>query len=136
MTLVLQAHYSLQLLSHLHGRRLTLEKLLQAPPGNSPVRHAEQPVEDIPMPDTSNISNSEDTDSAHLPKIKQRPEWLKPIPEEDRPETLEPDWFVPPNDLPEPENNWQMHSLIPIKIQKKTSYFGRLVIWDHSVDKI
>ncbi|GKA78880.1 hypothetical protein Tco_0785417 [Tanacetum coccineum] len=51
--------------------------------------HAEQPVEDIPMPDTANISDLEDTDSAHLPKIKQRPEWLKPIPEEDRPETPE-----------------------------------------------
>ncbi|GJX25197.1 hypothetical protein Tco_0231493 [Tanacetum coccineum] len=25
-----------------------------------------------------------------------------------------------------------MHSPIPIKIQKKTSYFGRLAIWDHS----
>ncbi|GKA05847.1 hypothetical protein Tco_0684967 [Tanacetum coccineum] len=35
--------------------------------------HAEQPVKDIPIPDSANISNSEDTDSAHLPKIKQRP---------------------------------------------------------------
>ncbi|GJT66046.1 hypothetical protein Tco_1017526 [Tanacetum coccineum] len=51
------------------GRRLTLEKLLQAPPSNK------------------------DIDSAHLPKIKQRPEWLKPIPEEDRPETPELDWI-------------------------------------------
>ncbi|GJR62593.1 hypothetical protein Tco_1504755 [Tanacetum coccineum] len=42
-----------------------------------------------------------DTDSAHLPKIKLRPEWLKPIPKEDQPETIEPDWSVPPNDLPE-----------------------------------
>ncbi|GKG45565.1 hypothetical protein Tco_0498011, partial [Tanacetum coccineum] len=51
------------------------------------------------------ISDSEDTNSAHLLKIKPRPEWLKPIPEEDRPETKEPDWSIPPNDLPEPENN-------------------------------
>nr|GEX47818.1 DNA helicase [Tanacetum cinerariifolium] len=55
--------------------------------------HAEQPIEDIHMPDTTNISDSEDTYSTHLPKIKPRPEWLKPIPEEDRPETLEPDWI-------------------------------------------
>ncbi|GJY50747.1 hypothetical protein Tco_0441594 [Tanacetum coccineum] len=27
------------------------------------------------------------------PKIKSRPDWLKPAPEEDRPETPEPDWF-------------------------------------------
>nr|GEV26543.1 hypothetical protein [Tanacetum cinerariifolium] len=32
--------------------------------------HVEQPVEDIQMPDTANISNSEDTDYAHLSKIK------------------------------------------------------------------
>ncbi|GKF77847.1 hypothetical protein Tco_0230317, partial [Tanacetum coccineum] len=63
-------------------------------------------IEDVPMPDTAHISNSEDTDSAYLPKIKPRPEWLKPIPEEDRPATPEPDWSVPPNNLPKLENNW------------------------------
>ncbi|GJU73185.1 hypothetical protein Tco_1264590 [Tanacetum coccineum] len=47
-------------------------------------------LKDIPIPDSANISDSEDTDSAHLPKIKQRPEWLKPIPDDDRPTTLEP----------------------------------------------
>nr|GEY39267.1 hypothetical protein [Tanacetum cinerariifolium] len=41
--------------------------------------HTEQPVEDLPMPETANISDLEKTDSAHLLKIKQRPEWLKPI---------------------------------------------------------
>ncbi|GJT42314.1 hypothetical protein Tco_0951029, partial [Tanacetum coccineum] len=35
------------------------------------------------MSDTTNISNSEDTGSTHLPKNTPRPEWLKPIPEED-----------------------------------------------------
>ncbi|GJR78464.1 hypothetical protein Tco_0149249 [Tanacetum coccineum] len=60
------------------------------------------------MPDTANISNSEDTGSSHLPKIKPRPEWLKPIPKEDIPESPEPDW------------------------SRKTSYFERLVKWDHS----
>ncbi|GJR61990.1 hypothetical protein Tco_1504152 [Tanacetum coccineum] len=32
--------------------------------------HVEQPVEDIPIPDTANISDLEDTDSTHLPNIK------------------------------------------------------------------
>ncbi|GKF17069.1 hypothetical protein Tco_0061987, partial [Tanacetum coccineum] len=68
------------------------------------------------MPDTPNISDSEDTDSAHLLKIKQRPEWLKPILEEDRPATLELDWSI----------------LTVICLNQRTSYFGRLVIWDHS----
>ncbi|GJT78917.1 hypothetical protein Tco_1045642 [Tanacetum coccineum] len=44
---------------------LTLEKLLSTPPSR----------------------NLEDTDIAHLPKIKTRPNWLKPVPEEDRPTT-------------------------------------------------
>nr|GEX96958.1 histone deacetylase 14 [Tanacetum cinerariifolium]GEX97765.1 histone deacetylase 14 [Tanacetum cinerariifolium] len=57
--------------------------------------HAEKPVEDIPMPDTTNISDSEDTDSAHLLKIKQRPEWLKPIPDDKRPATPEHAWVIP-----------------------------------------
>ncbi|GJY02409.1 hypothetical protein Tco_0360561 [Tanacetum coccineum] len=67
--------------------------------------HSEQLVEDVPMPDTTHLSNSEETDSAYLLKIKPRLEWLKPIPEEDRPKTPKPYWSVPSNDLPELENN-------------------------------
>nr|GEU57683.1 hypothetical protein [Tanacetum cinerariifolium] len=55
--------------------------------------HSEQQIKKEPMPDTANISDLEDTESAHLPKIKPRPEWLKPILEEDRLETLKPDWI-------------------------------------------
>nr|GEV64639.1 copia protein [Tanacetum cinerariifolium] len=58
-----------------------------APPSSSKQQsdpHTEQPVKDLPMPKTANIFNSEDTDSAHLPKIKQRPEWLKPLPDDDK----------------------------------------------------
>ncbi|GJS41736.1 hypothetical protein Tco_0566779 [Tanacetum coccineum] len=55
------------------------------------VPQSEQQVDDIPIPDVEHILDSEDTCVAHLPKIKTRPDWLKPIPEEDRPETLEPD---------------------------------------------
>ncbi|GJT75901.1 hypothetical protein Tco_1042626 [Tanacetum coccineum] len=57
-------------------------------------RHAfDASVEDVPILDNVNVSDSEDTDTVHLPKIKTRPYWLKPIPEEDRPTTPEPDWF-------------------------------------------
>ncbi|GKC29043.1 hypothetical protein Tco_1036337 [Tanacetum coccineum] len=98
MILVLLAQNSLQLLSPLHGKlRSSKQKF---------VPHSKQPVEDVPIPDDMNISDSEDTDIAYLPKIKTRPDWLKPILEEDRPETPEPDWVIPPNDLPETENNW------------------------------
>nr|GEW32398.1 hypothetical protein [Tanacetum cinerariifolium] len=82
----------------------------QDPPSSSSKQqsapHSEQPVEDMRIPDDVNISYLEDTDTAHLPKIKTRPIWLKPIPEEDRPETPEPDWIIPPNDLPKTEKNW------------------------------
>ncbi|GKA81943.1 hypothetical protein Tco_0788691 [Tanacetum coccineum] len=68
--------------------------------------HAEQPVEDIPIPDSANISDSKDTNSAHLLKIKQRPEWLKPIPDDERPATPEPTWVIPTSYIPDPKNNW------------------------------
>ncbi|GJZ55109.1 hypothetical protein Tco_0610302 [Tanacetum coccineum] len=64
-----------------------------------------QLVEDIPIADDVHVSGSEDIGDAHLLKIKTRPDWLKPIPEEERPETPEPDWVIPTNDLLEPENN-------------------------------
>ncbi|GKA83758.1 hypothetical protein Tco_0805353 [Tanacetum coccineum] len=38
------------------------------------------------------LKRTEDTDSAHLLKIKQRPEWLKPIPDDEKPATLKPAW--------------------------------------------
>nr|GEZ42580.1 hypothetical protein [Tanacetum cinerariifolium] len=68
--------------------------------------HAEQPVEDIPILDTANISNSEDTDSAHLLKIKQMPKWLKPIPNDERPATPEPAWVIPTSHIPDDVNKW------------------------------
>ncbi|GJT70834.1 hypothetical protein Tco_1030120 [Tanacetum coccineum] len=68
--------------------------------------HAKQPVEDVPIPDSANISDLEDTDSAHLPKIKQRPEWLKPILDDGRPATPEPAWVIPTSHIPDAENNW------------------------------
>nr|GEX20202.1 ribonuclease H-like domain-containing protein [Tanacetum cinerariifolium] len=80
-----------------------------APPSSSKQQsnpHAEQPVEDIPMPDTANISDSEDTNYAHLLKIKKRPEWLKPIPDDEKPATPEPAWVIPSSYILIAENNW------------------------------
>ncbi|GKB16923.1 hypothetical protein Tco_0850846 [Tanacetum coccineum] len=48
-------------------------------------RHASDASDDV------NVSDSKDTDTAHLPKLKTRPDWLKPVPEEERPATQEPD---------------------------------------------
>ncbi|GJZ74612.1 hypothetical protein Tco_0639077 [Tanacetum coccineum] len=49
-----------------------------------------QLVEDMPIPNSANKSDSEDNGSAHLPHVKPRPEWLKPIPEDGIPATPEP----------------------------------------------
>ncbi|GKC58645.1 hypothetical protein Tco_1086243 [Tanacetum coccineum] len=62
--------------------------------------------EDIPIPVSANISDLEDIDSAHLPKTKQRPEWFKPITDDDRTATLEPAWVIPPSHILDAENNW------------------------------
>ncbi|GJT18291.1 hypothetical protein Tco_0876997 [Tanacetum coccineum] len=58
------------------------------------------------MPDTTNISDSKDIGFAHLPNIKLIPEWLKPIPEEDRLATLKPAWVIPTSHVPDAVNNW------------------------------
>ncbi|GJY96768.1 hypothetical protein Tco_0513678 [Tanacetum coccineum] len=46
------------------------------------VPHFEQPVEDVPIPDNVNVSDSEDTDTTHLPKIKTRPDYSYQDPDE------------------------------------------------------
>ncbi|GKC25360.1 hypothetical protein Tco_1027510 [Tanacetum coccineum] len=63
------------------------------------------PVDDNLIPDDMHLSKLEDTGAAHLLKIKTRPDWLKPLPEEAS-EKPKPDWVIPLNDLPETENNW------------------------------
>ncbi|GKC04057.1 hypothetical protein Tco_0995667 [Tanacetum coccineum] len=52
---------------------------------------SEQPIDDVRIPDDVHLSDLEDTGAAHLPKIKTRPDWLKPLPEEEAPKTPEPD---------------------------------------------
>nr|GFD20115.1 hypothetical protein [Tanacetum cinerariifolium] len=52
---------------------------------------SEQPINDVPILDDVLILYSEDIGVAPLPKIKTRPDWLKPVPKEDIPETPEPD---------------------------------------------
>ncbi|GKB97181.1 hypothetical protein Tco_0983318, partial [Tanacetum coccineum] len=58
-------------------------------PSGSSKKHtnprADEPIDDDPIPAAEPVSNSKDID---------------------RPETPTPDWTVPPNDLPETENNW------------------------------
>nr|GEY75060.1 hypothetical protein [Tanacetum cinerariifolium] len=64
------------------------------------------PTEDVPIPYEVHNSNIEDTKNAYLLKITTTADWFRPIPEEERPATPEPEWSIPPNDFPEADNSW------------------------------
>ncbi|GKF11162.1 hypothetical protein Tco_0049088, partial [Tanacetum coccineum] len=105
MIMMLRLQNNLQFRSPQPGRLLTRE----APSISSKKKFAspsEQPVYDVLIPKYVHLSNSKDTGAAHLPKIKTRPYWLKPVPEEETPKTPQLDWVIPPYDLPKTENNW------------------------------
>ncbi|GJT72429.1 hypothetical protein Tco_1031715 [Tanacetum coccineum] len=106
MIRMLRIQNNLQFRSPQLGRLLTQEKLPLAPLSKKYASPSEQPIDDVPIPDDVHLSNSNDTGAAHLPKIKTQSDWLKPLPEDKAPETLDPDWVIPPNDLSKTENNW------------------------------
>ncbi|GKF37721.1 hypothetical protein Tco_0114479, partial [Tanacetum coccineum] len=89
---------------------------------------------DIPMKDEGNDSDMEDTDNAHIPKVSTTT-WFKSIPESERPATPEPEWTIPPNDFPEPENNWANTYTTTYKVpeenklQRKTYDIGSFIKW-------
>nr|GEX06732.1 ribonuclease H-like domain, reverse transcriptase, RNA-dependent DNA polymerase [Tanacetum cinerariifolium] len=77
----------------LHEALATSRKRCQASSSSSKKKPTSPlPVNDDPIPDDMHLSESEDTGASHLPKIKTRLDWLKPLPKEEAPETLEPEW--------------------------------------------
>ncbi|GJV82278.1 hypothetical protein Tco_1518148 [Tanacetum coccineum] len=96
--------------------------------------HSEQSSENIPMQDEGNELDMADTDSAYIPKVLTTT-WFKPIPESERPDTPEPEWTIPPNDFPEPENNWANTYATTYKVpeenklQRKTYDIGSFIKW-------
>ncbi|GJT70358.1 hypothetical protein Tco_1029644 [Tanacetum coccineum] len=60
---------------------------------------------------------------------------ILPIPESERPATPEPEWTIPPNDFPEPENNWANTYATAYKVpeenklQRKTYDIGSFIKW-------
>nr|GEW78060.1 hypothetical protein [Tanacetum cinerariifolium] len=80
---------------------------IEAPSRSSKKKHASPPhVNDDPIPYDMHLSESEDTSASYLSKIKTRLDWLKPLPKEEEPKTLEPEWVIPTNDLPKTKHNW------------------------------
>ncbi|GKD38116.1 hypothetical protein Tco_1258323 [Tanacetum coccineum] len=77
------------------------------PPKNPPrVIMDKQPTEDILISDEGYVSDPEDTDNAHMPKVPDTTTWFRRIPEEERHASPEPEWVIPLIDLPEANNNW------------------------------
>ncbi|GJW32713.1 hypothetical protein Tco_0052745 [Tanacetum coccineum] len=52
------------------------------------------------------LSDDEDSENDHQPKADSRKDWWKPLPEEERPATLEPAWVIPSSNVSDVENNW------------------------------
>ncbi|GJS27765.1 hypothetical protein Tco_0488385 [Tanacetum coccineum] len=96
--------------------------------------HSEHSSDDVSKQDEGHVSDLEDTDNAHIPKVKAAT-WFKPIQEDERPATPEPEWTIPPNDFPEPENNWAnayaTSYQVPAenKLQRKTYDIGSFIKW-------
>ncbi|GJV53623.1 hypothetical protein Tco_1449364 [Tanacetum coccineum] len=95
---------------------------------------SEHSSDDVSKQDEGHVSDLEDTDNAHIPKVKAAT-WFKPIQEDERPATPEPEWTIPPNDFPEPENNWANAYAttyqVPAenKLQRKTYDIGSFIKW-------
>ncbi|GJU47754.1 retrovirus-related pol polyprotein from transposon TNT 1-94 [Tanacetum coccineum] len=70
------------------------------------LEYSKHSSDDASTRDEGHVSDLEDTNNAYVPKVPDTTTWFKPIPEEERPATPEPEWTIPPNDFPEPENNW------------------------------
>ncbi|GKA22749.1 retrovirus-related pol polyprotein from transposon TNT 1-94, partial [Tanacetum coccineum] len=66
----------------------------------------EQYTEDILISDEGHVSDPEDTDKAHMPKIPNTTTWFRPLLKEERLASPEPEWVIPPIDLPKADNNW------------------------------
>ncbi|GKC10059.1 hypothetical protein Tco_1001669 [Tanacetum coccineum] len=96
--------------------------------------HSKQSSNDIPMQDEGHVSDLEDTDNAHIPKVSTTT-WFKPIPKGERPATPEPEWTIPPNAFPEPENNWAnayattYHVPTENELQRKMYDIGSFIKW-------
>ncbi|GKC84176.1 hypothetical protein Tco_1139893 [Tanacetum coccineum] len=67
--------------------------------------HSKHSSDDVSKQDEGYVSDLEDTDNAHIPKVMTAT-WLKLILEDQRLAMPEPEWTIPLNDFPEPETNW------------------------------
>nr|GEW97135.1 hypothetical protein [Tanacetum cinerariifolium] len=64
-------------------------------------------IQDDSIPDEQvHLSDDEDSESDHLPKVDSRKDWWKPLPEEERPATPELAWTITSSTVLDVDNNW------------------------------
>ncbi|GJV21375.1 hypothetical protein Tco_1370395 [Tanacetum coccineum] len=83
--------------------------------------HSEQSSDDIPMQDEGHISDMEDIDNAHIPKVSTTT-WFKPIPEGERSATPEPEWTTYLKDG-DGDGNSQPHKGVEASANSDVMYF-------------
>nr|GEX70190.1 hypothetical protein [Tanacetum cinerariifolium] len=86
------------------------------------------------QPQASYVSDLKDTNSTHLPKTKQRPEWFKPILDDDIPATPEPNWVIPTSHIPDAANNkgtGQALSISKMKAARNIDFDLELLVPKH-----
>ncbi|GJS59103.1 hypothetical protein Tco_0653887 [Tanacetum coccineum] len=95
----------------------------------------EQPTEEIPSPNDMHVSDPEDIDNAHIPKVPTTTTWFRPLPEEERPASPEPEWIIPRSELPKVDNNWAdvlaktYQDPDKNKLHSKTGDIGSFIKW-------
>ncbi|GKC50161.1 hypothetical protein Tco_1072906, partial [Tanacetum coccineum] len=100
------------------------------PRSDTESEHSEQSSDDIPMQDEGHVSDLEDTDNAHIPKVSTTT-WFKPIPEGERPATPEQNGTIPPEDSQNQRipSKYIRHN---VRIPRITSIKGRTYILGQS----
>ncbi|GKA57130.1 hypothetical protein Tco_0756318 [Tanacetum coccineum] len=84
-------------------------------------------MQDDSIPDEQvHLSDNEDSENDHLPKADLRKDWWKPLPEEERPATPEPAWFIPSSNVSAIENNWASAWFQLMNLLLRTQYLQRL----------
>nr|GEV15959.1 hypothetical protein [Tanacetum cinerariifolium] len=78
------------------------------------------------LDEQAQLSDDEDIESAHIPKVNLRQDWWKPL-EEERIATPEPAWSISSSDAPITPNNWASALRLTIHLLLKTRFSRRQV---------
>nr|GEV87102.1 uncharacterized mitochondrial protein AtMg00810-like [Tanacetum cinerariifolium] len=78
------------------GKSVPVEEPVEEP--TKEVSMDKQPTKDIPSPDDMHVLDLKDTNNTHIPKVLTTTTWFRPLPEEERPASLEAKWVIPPSD--------------------------------------